>query len=128
MMADGDHFKKVNDTYGHAVGDDVLRGLSDVLRLNCRALDVAARYGGEEFIVMLPGATLDSGLKVAEKMRAGVETRRYSLGPGGSPVTFTASFGVVAFVPGESMDEFLKRADEALYLAKKTGRNCVCTL
>lgn len=128
VMADGDHFKKVNDTYGHAIGDDVLRGLADVLRSNCRALDVAARYGGEEFIIMLPGATLDAGLKVAEKIRVGVETRRYNLGPGGTPVTFTASFGVVAFVPGESMDDFLKRADEALYLAKKTGRNCVCTL
>lgn len=128
VMADGDHFKKVNDTYGHAVGDDVLRKLADVLRANCRALDVAARYGGEEFIVMLPGATLDAGLKVAEKMRLGVAERRYNLGPTGSPVSFTASFGVVAFVPGESMDDFLKRADEALYLAKKTGRNTVCTI
>lgn len=128
VMADGDHFKKVNDTYGHAVGDEVLRGLSDVLRTNCRALDVAARYGGEEFIVMLPGATLEAGLKVAEKMRAGVEARRYHLGPTGQPVYFTASFGVAAFAPGESMDDFLKRADEALYLAKKTGRNCVCTV
>jgi diguanylate cyclase (GGDEF)-like protein len=128
VMADGDHFKKVNDTYGHAVGDDVLRGLSDVLRTNCRALDVAARYGGEEFIVMLPGATLDAGLKVAEKMRAGVEEKKYSLGPGGSPVHFTASFGVACYVPGESMEDFLKRADEALYLAKKSGRNCVCTV
>lgn len=128
VMADGDHFKKVNDTYGHAVGDDVLRGLADVLRSNCRALDVAARYGGEEFIIMLPGATLDAGLKVGEKIRAGVEAKHYNIGPGGSPVHFTASFGVVAFVPGESMDDFLKRADEALYLAKKTGRNCVCTV
>ena len=127
MMADGDHFKKVNDTYGHAAGDDVLRGLSDVLRTNCRALDVAARYGGEEFIVMLPGATLEAGLKVAEKMRSGVEDRRYNLGPGESPVHFTASFGVAAFDPGEAVEDFLKRADEALYLAKKTGRNCVCT-
>jgi diguanylate cyclase (GGDEF)-like protein len=128
VMVDGDHFKKVNDTYGHAVGDDVLRGLSEVLRTNCRALDVAARYGGEEFIVMLPGATLDAGLKVAEKMRAGVEEKKYHLGSTGSPVHFTASFGVAYFVPGESMESFLKRADEALYLAKKTGRNCVCTV
>lgn len=128
VMVDGDHFKKVNDTYGHAVGDDVLRGLSGVLSSNCRALDVAARYGGEEFIVMLPGATLDAGLKVAEKMRAGVEEKKYHLGSTGAPVHFTASFGVAYFVPGESMDSFLKRADEALYLAKKTGRNCVCTV
>lgn len=128
VMADGDHFKKVNDTYGHAVGDDVLRGLADVLRSNCRALDVAARYGGEEFILMLPGATLDAGLRVAEKIRVGVEEKKYNLGPGGSPVGFTASFGVVAYVPGESMEDLLKRADEALYLAKKTGRNCVCTV
>jgi diguanylate cyclase (GGDEF)-like protein len=128
VMADGDHFKKINDTYGHAAGDDVLRGLADVLKVNCRALDVAARYGGEEFIVMLPGATLEAGLKVAEKMRTGIEKRNYDLRSGGAAIRFTASFGVVAFDPGESMDAFLKRADEALYLAKKSGRNCVCTL
>jgi len=128
VMVDGDHFKGVNDTYGHPAGDTVLRGISEVLKGTCRALDVAARYGGEEFIIMLPGATLEAAVKVAEKMRAGIESHRFLTAHGAPNHVVTASFGVVAHKLTEDMDAFLKRVDEALYFAKDSGRNRVCTL
>ena len=128
VMADGDKFKNINDSYGHPAGDAVLRGLAEVLRNTCRALDVAARYGGEEFIIMLPGATLEAAIKVAEKMREGIARERFLVHHAAPEKQVTASFGVVAHKPGEDMDTFLKRVDEALYLAKDSGRNCVCTI
>lgn len=128
VMIDGDHFKKVNDSYGHPAGDAVLRGFGEILRANCRALDVAARYGGEEFIIMLPGANIEAAIKVADKIRNDIEQRRF-LGEFGAPNHIqTASFGVANYQTPEDMDSTLSRVDKALYLAKESGRNRVCTL
>lgn len=128
VMIDGDRFKSINDKYGHPGGDEVLRGMAEVLRSNCRALDVAARYGGEEFIMMLPGAPLDSAVKVAEKMRQGIEQKQFHLTGGSDVQTVTASFGVAQFEINETIESLLKRADQALYQAKNGGRNCVHAL
>lgn len=124
LMLDLDHFKKVNDTHGHAVGDLVLRELGTVLREGLRELDVAGRMGGEEFAVLLSETTLDQGLEVAERLRSAMEARRPSQ-PGGPTVTCTVSIGVALQTPDESLDDLLNRADGALYAAKRAGRNRV---
>ncbi len=125
IMSDGDKFKYVNDTFGHSYGDEVLRAIADIMKTNCRALDVAARYGGEEFIVMLPGAPIEAAVKVAEKMRATIEAREFILGKDKVKHPVTASFGVTAYISGESMEDIFKRVDAGLYEAKNTGRNKV---
>jgi diguanylate cyclase (GGDEF)-like protein len=126
IMADVDFFKKINDTYGHASGDEVLRALAEILREGSRSLDVACRYGGEEFILMLPGASIENAEKVAEKIRRAVEERKFLLGDQKKEHPVTASFGVATYRPGEPPDDFIKRADKALYEAKESGRNRVC--
>lgn len=128
VMVDADHFKRINDEYGHAAGDDVLKFIAQAIRANCRALDVAARYGGEEFVLMLPGASLEATTRIAVKMRQAIEDKKFNLGKDDRTQTVTASFGVTQYRPGEPMDDFLKRADKALYSAKNTGRNRVVTL
>ena len=123
IMGDIDHFKSVNDTYGHEMGDDVLKAFGKLLHDTCRRGDMAARYGGEEFIVILPMAKLEAALMVAERIRAGME--KLSLLPDGAIVT--VSLGAAEFRAGEDMKDFIKRADDALYKAKETGRNKVCS-
>ena len=126
IMVDVDFFKKINDTFGHAAGDEVLRAVAEVLRLSSRSLDVACRYGGEEFILMLPGAALENAVKVGEKLRKAVQDLKFELGEKRTPHPVTASFGVAAYNGSEPAEEFIKRADKALYQAKETGRNRVC--
>lgn len=123
IMADIDFFKNVNDTYGHEVGDDVLKGVSQLLADSSRKGDLAARYGGEEFIIILPMAKLDAALLAAERIRKGVE--ELSLLPDGKKVTL--SLGVAEYQDGEAMKDLIKRADDALYDAKHKGRNQVCS-
>lgn len=125
IMSDGDKFKYVNDTFGHSYGDEVLRAIADIMKTNCRALDVAARYGGEEFIVMLPGAPIEAAVKVAEKMRSTIEAREFILGKDKVKHPVTASFGVTAYISGETMEDMFKRVDAGLYEAKNGGRNKV---
>lgn len=120
VMVDVDHFKKVNDTYGHASGDAVLRQLSSVLKQNLRPDDVLARFGGEEFIALLTGCDLAGALTVAEKLRAAVAAQQYAHG---QPIT--ASFGVAAWREGQPTQELIENADANLYLAKQAGRNRV---
>ncbi len=121
ILADLDHFKLVNDQYGHPAGDQVLRTLADLFKASVRETDFVARYGGEEFAVLLPKTHLGGALSVAERVAA--ELRRRSIGP--AEVRVTASFGVSSF-PGRgvsSPEQLLKTADEALYRSKSDGRN-----
>ena len=122
LMVDLDHFKRVNDTYGHPVGDSVLISLVNILNANCRATDTVARVGGEEFAVLLPGAGTASGFTVAEKMREAVETFDFD-GVG----HVTASFGVAELFAEDDLQRWYTRADTALYLAKNNGRNRTVT-
>jgi diguanylate cyclase (GGDEF)-like protein len=123
IMLDIDHFKRVNDTYGHDAGDAALRFLADVLRDELRGLDTAARYGGEEFAVILPQAALEGALIVAERLRSRLETTEV---PGIGHIT--GSFGLATFpLHANSRDQLVGAADRALYEAKHAGRNRVCT-
>jgi len=121
VMFDIDHFKSINDTYGHDVGDAVLREISQLVRENVREGDVLARWGGEEFMVLCINATMQRTRRVAERLRGSVEQFSFT----GVPRTITSSFGVAIHAYGESVDELVKRVDKALYEAKETGRNKV---
>jgi diguanylate cyclase (GGDEF)-like protein/PAS domain S-box-containing protein len=123
IMIDIDHFKRVNDTYGHEAGDAVLKALAASLQLAAREGDVAARLGGEEFVLLLPSATKEVAVAVAERLRGRVEA--LSVATGGSTVQVTASFGVSLQAQGEDWSTALQRADVALYEAKRGGRNRV---
>lgn len=123
LMLDLDHFKRVNDTYGHPVGDIVLRQLADVLRETLRRADLAARVGGEEFAVVLPMQGHVAPQVAAEKVRSAVEQAVF--GEPGEPLRITISIGCATGRPGERGETLLKRADIALYRAKEQGRNRV---
>jgi diguanylate cyclase (GGDEF)-like protein len=125
ILADLDHFKLVNDTYGHAIGDAVLRGASRLLGLPMRQYDALGRYGGEEFLIVLPGCTLPLVLEVAERVRSSVASE--SINTAAGPISITVSLGVAAVEDGQSVhiDELLLAADDALYRAKDNGRNRV---
>ena len=123
IMIDLDHFKKVNDTYGHNVGDRLLQETAKALAQHCRKTDLPARYGGEEFAVLAPDQPLSGAVHLAERCRQAIE--KAFLPAHGKTVRATASFGV-ANAPGPSSPEVLvERADEALYRAKAAGRNRV---
>ena len=130
-MADIDHFKTINDTYGHAAGDAVLRGLSQIIRKNVRKSDMVARFGGEEFIFLFPHTTLEEASGVLEALRRTCEETAVPYLDG--TIRFTASFGAASFDPGgdelpEAMlDTLIRHADEALYVSKEKGRNRVST-
>ena len=122
IMVDIDHFKSINDGYGHAMGDRVLQMVSKVLRSNALPQHVVARYGGEEFVLLLPNTNLDAAAQLAEKLRMRIEMVRYA------DRQVTASFGVASNEqPAEEAAELLNLADKALYFAKFNGRNCVIT-
>ena len=123
-VADLDHFKKINDRHGHAVGDAVLRNVAQVLRDTGRVTDVAARLGGEEFGLLFPDATLKQAYKVAERIRAAVAAAVTVL-PDGTPLHVTISIGLAPLARGASMDAAMSEADKALYVAKHQGRNQV---
>ena len=122
LIVDIDHFKAVNDTYGHVAGDDVLRRVAETVREQLRHFDTLARYGGEEFVVVLPNTDEAEGMKTAERLRLAIEALVTEVA--GVPLRVTASFGVAGLRP-ELRDEaeLLRRADDALYKAKRLGRN-----
>lgn len=123
VMFDIDHFKKINDTYGHQAGDEVIRAVAHVLRANIRTTDVAGRYGGEEFGVILPVTSAADGRVMAERMRESI--RRTEVRHEQHKIQFTISLGIAEF--GSDLTEYkdwLSRADQALYEAKGGGRNC----
>ncbi|MDD2372980.1 MAG: diguanylate cyclase [Syntrophomonadaceae bacterium] len=127
IIMDIDHFKRVNDNFGHQVGDLVLQELSHTLVELCRVYDFTGRYGGEEFIVCLPGADKWNTYQIAERMRSTIESKKTFLLDKKSNVSVTASFGIVSMEPGQikSADRLINEADEALYRAKEQGRNRV---
>lgn len=126
LMVDVDHFKSFNDTYGHQVGDQVLKLLAATLTENIKGRDTAARYGGEEFSVILPDTDIADAVRVAEGIRANLAAKRIINKKSGEELgQITVSIGAGKFVYGEPLGQFIHRADEALYAAKKGGRNRV---
>ena len=126
IMADIDHFKQINDTHGHLVGDNVLRMVAKTFKDSVKGRDRVARIGGEEFAIILPNTPFEGALKLAEDMRMAFE--KYDLKKrktGESLGRVTLSFGVTKYHPGESTEDFINRADEGLYKSKTTGRNKV---
>ncbi len=126
IFSDLDLFKKINDKHGHLVGDQVLRVVANTLKGAVKGRDLVARYGGEEFAIVLLNTSADNAKRLAENIRAEIAAKRMqrkdtreSLG------TITMSFGVARYFPSEGIDSFLQRADRALYMAKRKGRNAV---
>ncbi len=126
MMLDLDHFKRVNDEYGHAVGDQVLRELAEALGEELRDSDTCARFGGEEFVVLLPETSNLHACRLAERLRSHVAERKAGL-DGGRNVPFTCSIGVTRLQPGETLEALMSRADQLMYQAKRAGRNQICS-
>jgi diguanylate cyclase len=122
-MLDLDHFKRINDGFGHLAGDRVLKIIANVLRKRLRSTDFIARFGGEEFVLLLPATAATAGASLLDELRAAVELCPFHFK--GEPVTITVSMGFTALRPGERSDVALKRADQALYRAKENGRNRV---
>ncbi len=120
MILDVDHFKKINDHYGHATGDQVLADLSNTIRSSLRSSDSLTRWGGEEFVILCPNTTLSIVSKLAERLRKKIATINFQ-----QVESITVSFGVAECGPSETWEQWLHRADEALYLAKSGGRDQV---
>jgi diguanylate cyclase (GGDEF)-like protein/PAS domain S-box-containing protein len=123
LILDVDHFKNINDTYGHATGDDVLQNLAKKCGEQLRSFDLMARYGGDEFILMLPETETDMACQTAERLRQVIESNRVATSSG--PLQITISFGIATLNEGDdiSLDQLIDRADQALYQAKNSGRN-----
>ncbi len=127
LFVDLDHFKAINDTHGHAAGDEVLRVVARTLGAHLRRSDLLGRIGGEEFSILLPDTALAGALQVAENLRQAVQQSQPEVG--GQTLSITASIGVASRSPGaQSMHALQQRADQAMYEAKKAGRNRVSTL
>jgi two-component system cell cycle response regulator len=125
LVMDIDHFKAVNDGFGHDAGDEVLREFAVRLATNVRAIDLPCRLGGEEFVVVMPGASLEAAARVADRIRRDIEAQPFPIMGGAEGLTITVSVGVAASVPGDTPEGLLKRADEGVYEAKAHGRNQV---
>jgi len=123
-MLDIDHFKMVNDRYGHLAGDEVLEKIATLIRRNIRDTDIAGRYGGEEFIIILPKTALSSSWVVAERLRSIIEKAELK-DSAGNVFAITVSQGLAGWERDEDAASLISRADEALYKAKEKGRNCV---
>ena len=122
MMLDIDHFKSINDTYGHLCGDEVLAKCSEIITNSLRKQDIVFRLGGDEFYVLMPNTAMDEALAAAERLRANMENSR-----SGADIPVTTSIGIAEKIPGESSDDWFKRLDEALYKAKiKSGNQIAC--
>jgi diguanylate cyclase len=126
ILLDIDHFKRINDQWGHPVGDQVLQLIAATMRASLRKADFPARYGGEEFAVLLPATTLADAVAVANRLREAFVGHRVVVRDSRQPIgVVTVSCGVAAYRPGEPLTEWLRRADAALYAAKQGGRNRV---
>jgi len=129
MMLDIDHFKKINDRYGHLIGDEVLENIGRLLKRRLRDTDFAGRYGGEEFMIILPKADLSIGLTVASRIRKAImslkiksEIKSFKLSYG-QTFSVTVSLGITAYMGGDDRSSIIERADKALFMAKSAGRN-----
>jgi two-component system cell cycle response regulator len=125
LILDVDFFKQINDTYGHDVGDEVLREFAGRISANVRGIDLACRFGGEEFVVVMPDTDLSFAYMVAERLRQSVADAPFQLAGNGKEVPVTISIGVATSYAGDTPEVLLKRADQALYRAKRDGRNRV---
>src|SRR5262249_49049884 len=125
MMLDVDHFKSINDRFGHAAGDAALQSMAEVILSSHRVTDVAGRIGGEEFAILLPETTRSDAAALAERLRVNSAERQliYSA----TPIRLTVSIGVAAWSAVDTLDALMIRADAALYEAKQTGRDRVVT-
>lgn len=123
LMMDVDHFKQVNDRFGHLVGDQVLGQVAETIRSGLREMDIIGRFGGEEFAVVLPRTDANSGLVVADRIRQSIAEREFSSGSERFHVTVSIGVADRAAGPGDNLDALLRRADQALYAAKQAGRN-----
>jgi diguanylate cyclase (GGDEF)-like protein len=122
LMIDIDHFKKINDTHGHAAGDDAIKQIAEIINQSIRSTDKAARFGGEEFVVLLREIDQETALLLAERIRSSIEQTKINHGEAGIPAT--VSIGVAINVEGDrDVQDMIERADQGLYIAKKTGRN-----
>lgn len=126
VMLDLDHFKKINDTYGHGIGNDVLAHVARLISGSVRLLDVPCRYGGEEFAIVLPNTDLRGSVVFAERLRTLIETTPLMVE--GHEIALTASFGIEVYdlTQTATTDEVIERADSYLYQAKQEGRNRIC--
>jgi diguanylate cyclase len=126
IFADLDNFKRINDSFGHLVGDQVLKKAADLIKTFIKGKDVAARYGGEEFVILLPDTPMQGAITVAEKLRLLFEMTQWKRKGNGARIgSITLSLGVACYIPGESMLSFVERADNYLYVAKNSGKNKV---
>lgn len=125
IFVDADHFKQVNDTYGHTIGDKVLIEIAHLLQHETYSGEVVGRYGGEEFVILCPGTDLDAAVRRAERLRLAVSKLKVAREPN---LRVTASFGVTQIEQGDSVESVLRRADKALYNSKEEGRNCTSSL
>ncbi len=126
VLIDLDHFKLINDEYGHVFGDTVLKSVALAIRSCVKGRDLVARYGGEEFVVLLPGTALAGATALAEQIRTTIAAARVRRGKNHESVgTITVSLGVAAWRPGEALESLIDRADQALYRSKREGRNRV---
>lgn len=125
MILDIDNFKNINDTYGHPVGDDILRQLADLLKRSARESDTVARFGGEEFIILMPRTTVEEGCVFAERLRKLIMEKSFTIGS--DTLQITSSFGVASLndIDSKTLENYYFAADKALYLAKQSGRNKV---
>ncbi len=126
VLLDVDHFKAYNDTHGHLAGDDVLRGVAEILQTSGRAEHLCARYGGEEFVIMMPETNREDAVAAADRIRRTVAEHRFPGGETQPSGTVTVSLGIASFPEdGPDGEALIGRADRALYAAKENGRNCV---
>jgi len=125
LLLDIDYFKSINDSYGHDAGDDVLREFAIRMKKSIRGIDLACRYGGEEFVVVMPETDMAVATVVAERLRRRIASEPFPIQEGAGKVEVTISIGIAALRRGESAAAVLKRADQALYRAKRDGRNRV---
>jgi diguanylate cyclase (GGDEF)-like protein len=123
VLTDIDHFKKVNDSYGHDCGDYVLQQISKLMKKVLREQDTVCRWGGEEFLLMLPDTDYEGGMQAVEKLREAIASTQFSFA--GNTFSVTMTFGVARFEENDHLDGCIKRADEALYRGKRAGRNQV---
>jgi diguanylate cyclase (GGDEF)-like protein len=120
IMIDIDHFKMINDTFGHTIGDQALQEIAGLIRENVRSHEVVSRWGGEEFMIIAPNITLEETVSLTNRIRSTIERSEFA-----KAGKVTCSFGVTGFIKGDTVEDLIKRADDALYLAKQKGRNRV---
>ncbi|WP_367372501.1 GGDEF domain-containing protein [Pseudomonas lini] len=121
LMLDIDHFKQINDTYGHSAGDEVLKAVAASIKNQLRNVDMVFRFGGEEFMILLSNTSREAAAMVGERLRFAVQAQDYVAE--GKMIELTVSIGCSTLLPGESAESLLRRADSALYVAKREGRN-----